>query len=258
MMRLHSVVGILVIGLAFLGLGTPASADTITVFAAASLTDALNKLDADYEARTGTKVVASFASSSTLARQIEAGAPAQIFMSADTKWMDYLSGKGLIEPGSRVDELGNALALIAPKDSAIGPLALDSATDWPRLLGADGRLAVGDPDHVPAGIYAKEALTSLRAWGTLEPHLARAEDVRGALALVEHGDAPLGIVYVTDARISQAVKIVAVFPADSHSPIVYPFAIVKGAGSPSVQGYFRFITGPKARAVFNSFGFTAH
>jgi molybdate transport system substrate-binding protein len=241
---------------AALAWGAPGVAgEKITVFAAASLTDALGKLDAAYTARTGVAVVASFASSSTLARQIEAGAPAQLFLSADNKWMDELAGKGLIEPASRISALGNRLALIAPSDSAAGPLAIDRALDWNRLLGADGHLAVGDPDHVPAGIYAKEALTSLGAWTQLQPRLARAGDVRGALALVEHGDAPLGIVYVTDARISPKVKIVGVFPESSHSPIVYPFAIVKGAASPAVEAYFRFLTGAEARSVFASYGF---
>lgn len=234
------------------------AADKITVFAAASLTDALNRLDADYMASTGVAVVASFAASSTLARQIEAGAPAQVFLSADTKWMDYLAQKGLIEPGTRIDVLGNALALIAPADQSVGPLAINRSLDWQHLLGNGGRLAVGDPDHVPAGIYAKEALVGLGVWPTLEPRLARAEDVRGALALVEHGDAPLGIVYVTDARISSRVKIVGVFPAVGHSPIVYPFAVVKGAASAPVMAYFHFLSGPKARSVFNSFGFATH
>jgi molybdate transport system substrate-binding protein len=230
-----------------------AAADKVTIYAAASLTDALNALDTAYEARS--PVVASFASSSTLARQIEAGAPAQVFISADTKWMDYLDGKGLIEAASRHNLLGNKLALIAPAVSPIEPLAIDRRLDWQRFLGADGRLAVGDPDHVPAGIYAKEALTSLGVWPLLAPRLARAEDVRGALALVERGETPLGIVYVTDARISTSVKIVGVFPESSHSPIVYPAAIVKGAASPAVEAYFRFLASPQARTVFNRFGF---
>ena len=201
----------------------------LTVFAAASLTNALEDIDAAFAKKTGLVVRESFASSSTLARQIEAGGPAQIFISADTKWMDFLIGKGLVATDAPL--LGNALALIAPRDSASGPRAIDSQIDWSRLLGHDGRLAVGDPDHVPAGIYAKEALKKLGAWSALEPRLARAEDVRGALALVERGDAPLGVVYVTDARTSTKVKIVGVFPADSHAPIVYPAAIIKGAES---------------------------
>lgn len=231
------------------------AADQITVYAAASLTDALNEIDADYQKKAGVDVKASFASSSTLAKQIENGAPAQIFASADTKWMDYLDKKNFIDDASRKNLLGNALALIAPSDSIVGPQAVSANFDWPKYLGADGRLAVGDPDHVPAGIYAKEALTNLGSWNALQPHLARADDVRGALAFVERGEAPLGIVYVTDARISKKVKIVGVFSESSHSPIVYPFAIVKNAASPAVTAYFHYLTGPEAASVFRRYGF---
>jgi len=242
---------------ALLSLLAPAAiaADDVTVFAAASLTDALKEIDTAYTKRSGVAVKESFAASSTLARQIEAGAPAQVFVSADTKWMDYLAQKGLIDAASRVNLLSNALAVIAPQDSPLGPRAIDASIDWPRLLGPDGKLAVGDPDHVPAGIYAKEALQRLGAWHSLESRLARAEDVRGALTLVERGEAPLGIVYVTDARVSGTVKIVGVFPPSSHSPIVYPFAIVKGAAAPAVQTYFRFLSGPEALAIYRRYGF---
>ena len=226
----------------------------ITVFAAASLTNALQQIDAAYTEKSGVPVKESFASSSTLARQIEAGAPAQVFISADTKWMDYLAQKGLV--AAQTPLLGNELALIAPADSPLRPHAIDPSFDWPRLLGRDGRLAVGDPDHVPAGIYAKEALQHLGAWKTLEPRLARADDVRGALAFVERGETPLGIVYVTDARVSAKVKIAGVFPGATHSPIVYPAAILKGAGSPSVESYYHFLQGAEARSVFMRYGFT--
>jgi molybdate transport system substrate-binding protein len=225
----------------------------LTVFAAASLTNALEEIDAAFTKKTGVAVRESFAASSTLARQIEAGAPAQIFISADTKWMDYLIGKGLIATDAPL--LGNALALITSRDSALGPRAIDNDVDWSRFLGRDGRLAVGDPDHVPAGIYAKEALKKLGAWGALEPRLARAEDVRGALGLVERGDAPLGIVYVTDARTSTKVKIVGVFPADGHAPIVYPAAIVKGAENGPARAYYQYLHSPAARAIFLRYGF---
>lgn len=231
------------------------AARQITVFAAASLTDALSRVDSAYTGKSGAPVVVSFAASSTLARQIEAGAPADIFISADEKWMDYLAGKGLLEPDSRRDLLGNALALIAPSDSTLGPTAIDRTFPWQQALGRDGRLAVADPGHVPAGIYAKEALTKFGQWPMLEPRLAPAEDVRGALALVERGEAPLGIVYVTDARVSTLVKIVGVFPAESHSPILYPAAIVKGAARKAVLDYFRFLNGSEARNVFNRYGF---
>ncbi|HEX4080671.1 MAG TPA: molybdate ABC transporter substrate-binding protein [Rhizomicrobium sp.] len=229
------------------------AAGKITVFAAASLTNALRAADAAYTKRTGIAVLESFASSSTLARQIEAGAPAAVFISADTKWMDYLAGKGLI--ATQTPLLGNGLALIAPADAPVSARGINAGFNWLKLLGPDGRLAVGDPDHVPAGIYAKEALQHLGVWNELEPRLARAEDVRGALALVERGDAPLGIVYVTDARVSAKVKIVGVFPPASHSPIVYPAAIVKGNDLPPVRNYFRFLQGAQARADFVRFGF---
>jgi molybdate transport system substrate-binding protein len=227
--------------------------EKITVFAAASLTNALQDIDSSFARKTGNAIGESFASSSTLARQIEAGAPAQIFISADTKWMSYLAQKGLIAAQKTL--LGNELALVAPVDSPLAPRAIDRAMDWLRLLGTDGRLALGDPDHVPAGIYAKEALQHLGAWKDLEPRLAPAEDVRGALALVERGEAPLGIVYVTDARVSARVKIVGIFSAASHAPIVYPAAVVKGADSVGVEAYFRFLSSPQARAVFARYGF---
>jgi molybdate transport system substrate-binding protein len=225
----------------------------VTVFAAASLTNALQEIDAAYAKMSGLPVKESFASSSMLARQIEAGAPAQVFISADTKWMDELARKGLI--ATQTPLLGNELAVIAPADSPISPRAIDRNLDWSGLLGRDGRIAVGDPDHVPAGIYAKEALQKLDAWRNLEPRLARADDVRVALAFVERGDAPLGIVYVTDARATAKVKIVGLFPASTHSPIVYPAAIVKGAESPTVQNYYRYLQGPAARSVFARYGF---
>ena len=223
------------------------------MFAAASLTNALQDIDSSFDRKTGNAIGESFGSSSTLARQIEAGAPAQIFISADTKWMSYLAQKSLI--GAQKILLGNELALVAPADSPLAQRAIDRAMDWLRLLGTDGRLALGDPDHVPAGIYAKEALQRLGAWRNLEPRLAPAEDVRGALALVERGEAPLGIVYVTDAHVSARVKIVGIFPAASHAPIVYPAAIVKGADSVGVQAYFRFLSSPEAHAVFARYGF---
>ena len=230
------------------------AAPKIIVFAAASLTDALQDIATAYEKKTGAQIVNSFASSSTLARQIENGAPAEIFASADNQWMDYLAARGLIETATRKSPIGNALVLIAPSDSALGPRAIDSRLDWAKLLGG-GRLAVGDPDHVPAGIYAKQALQSLGAWDLLEPHLARAEDVRAALVYVDRGEAPLGIVYLTDARADAKVKIVGVFPQTSHPPIVYPFALVKGASAPA-RAYFAFLTGKSALAIFARYGFS--
>jgi molybdate transport system substrate-binding protein len=254
-MRLRNL---LLVAFAFAVLAGPASAASVTVYAAASLTDALNAIDAAYQKHSGVEIKASFASSSTLARQIAQGAPAQVYASADTKWMDYLDKKTLIDDSTRSDLLGNGLAVIAPSDSKISPQAIGRATDWAKLLGSGGRIAVGDPAHVPAGIYAKEALVTLGAWNALEPRLARADNVRGALAFVARGECPLGIVYITDARISPMVKIVGVFPKASHSPIVYPFAVVKGAKSPAVMAYFRYLTGPEAASVFRRYGFATH
>lgn len=249
---MHKLAAMIVALLALASVSAQA-ADRITVFGAASLTNALQDIDSAYTKQTGTAIAESFASSSTLARQIEAGAPAQVFISADTKWMDYLAQKGLVVRETTL--LGNALALIAPADAATSPHGIDSGFDWPKFLGSNGRLAVGDPDHVPAGIYAKESLQHLGAWKMLEPRLARAEDVRGALTLVERGDAPLGIVYVTDARVSTRVKIVGVFPESSHAPIIYPAAIVKGADSLPVENYYNYLRGPAARAIFGRYGF---
>ncbi len=184
------------------------------MFAAASLTNAMQDIAAEYKKEKNVDVISSFASSSTLARQIEAGAPADLFISADQKWMDYAAEKKSIDTATRETLLGNSLVVVAPKASAQGDLTINKATDWTRLLNG-GRLAVGDPEHVPAGIYAK-ALQKLGAWETLSPKLAPAEDVRGALALVERNEAPLGIVYGSDAVASKGVKVVGTFPEDSH------------------------------------------
>jgi molybdate transport system substrate-binding protein len=200
----------------------------------------------------------SFAASSTLARQIEAGAPAQIYASANETWMDYLADRALIEPDSRISPVGNRLVLIAPVAGAADAVTITPDLDIAAMLGADGRLAVGDPAHVPAGIYAAQALKSLGLWDALAPRLARMGNVRAALALVEHGEAPLGIVYATDARITQGVRVVGTFPADSHPPITYPFAIVKGAGSDAVRALFAYITGAPGLAVLEAYGFSAN
>ena len=183
----------------------------VTVFAAASLTNAMQDIAKEYKKEKGVEVVSSFASSSTLARQIEAGAPADLFISADQKWMDYAVEKKSIDTASRATLLGNSLVVVAPKASAQDEIDISDKTDWTSLL-KGGRLAVGDPEHVPAGIYAKEALQKLGAWETLSPKLAPAEDVRGALALVERSEAPLGIVYGSDAVASKGVKVVGTFP----------------------------------------------
>jgi molybdate transport system substrate-binding protein len=235
---------------------TPARAETVTVFAAASLTDALTAIAGAYEAETGDTVRLSFAASSTLARQIEAGAPAQIYASANERWMDHLEAAGLIEPASRVSPIANALVLVAPADEAPPPVTVDAAFDLAALLGPDGRLAVGDPAHVPAGLYARQALEHLGLWDDVAPRLAAAADVRAALALVDRGEAPLGIVYATDAAIADGVAVIGTFPADSHAPITYPFALVAGEATPAARAFFDHLTGPEAAATLAAAGFT--
>lgn len=227
-------------------------AESVRVLAAASTTDAMNEVIAAYAKAGGAAVLPSYASSSTLAKQIEQGAPADLFVSANPKWMDYLEKAGLLKEGSRLDLLGNALVMIAPTASTVAP-TLDKGFPLADLLG-DGRLSVGDPDHVPAGMYAKTALTNLGVWDIAEPKLARASDVRGALALVERGEAPLGIVYSTDAAISEGVRVAATFPESSHDPITYPVALTKDAGS-DAEAFFAFLKGDEAKAIFERYGF---
>ena len=227
----------------------------ITVFAAASLTNAMQDIAAEYKKEKNVEVVSSFASSSTLARQIEAGAPADLFISADQKWMDYAVDKKAIDTSSRETLLGNSLVVVAPKASKLDKVTIDAKTGWTRLLDG-GRLAVGDPDHVPAGIYAKEALQKLGAWETLSPKLAPAEDVRGALALVERNEAPLGIVYGSDAVASKGVKVVGTFPEDSHQKVEYPLAIIDGHKNATVSAFYDYLKGPQASAIFKRYGFT--
>lgn len=231
------------------------AADKITVFAAASLTNALQEIATQYQQGKDVQVVSSFASSSTLARQIEQGAPADLFISADQQWMDYAIDKQQMVKDSRYTLLDNDLVLIAAKDSKLDKVAITPQTDWRQLLNGE-RLAVGDPDHVPAGIYAKQALQSLQAWPQLEPKLARANNVRSAMALVERQETPLGIVYGSDALASDKVKVVGVFPADSHKPVEYPMAIVKDHNSPTVSAFYTYLKSPQAAAVFKRYGFS--
>ncbi|MGM7736723.1 molybdate ABC transporter substrate-binding protein [Yersinia enterocolitica] len=232
-----------------------AMAADMTVFAAASLTNALQDIAVQYKKEKQVDVVASYASSSTLARQIEQGAPADLFISADQQWMDYAIDKQQMVANTRYTLLGNELVLIAPKDSKITKVAIDKKTDWKKLL-EGGRLAVGDPDHVPAGIYAKESLENLGAWATLAPEMARANNVRSAMALVERAEAPLGIVYGSDAIASEKVKVVGVFPEASHKPVEYPMAIVKGHENPTVTAFYDYLKSPAAAVIFEKYGFT--
>jgi molybdate transport system substrate-binding protein len=230
----------------------------VTVFAAASTTNAVTDIAALYMAsHAGDKVVASFASSSTLAKQIDNGAPADIYLSANTKWMDYLAEHKMLEPASRSDLLGNRIVLIAPGQSSMADI--DVKPDFPLAgLLADGRLSMGDPEHVPAGIYGKQALVRLNVWDSVQSKLAPMKDVRAALAMVERGEVPLGLVYATDAAISTKVRVVGVFPQDSHPPIVYPVAIVAGHSSPAAEGFLQFLKSADAKAIFEKYGFSVH
>jgi molybdate transport system substrate-binding protein len=244
---------------AMLLLGQAASAEdrdakaSVIVFAAASLKNALDKVSANWQQESGQTVKTSYAASSTLAKQMEQDAPAQIFISADLDWMDYVAAKGLIKTESRSDLLGNKLVLIAPKDSPAS-LDLKPGVDLAKALG-DGRLAMGNVDSVPAGKYGKAALQKLGLWDTVSNKLAQAESVRAALLLVSRGEAALGIVYQTDAAADPNVKIVATFPADSHPPIIYPIALTTKA-SEAAAAFLNYVKSPKAAPVFEAQGFT--
>jgi molybdate transport system substrate-binding protein len=229
--------------------------DQITVFAAASLKNALDDTNAAFTKATGTRVVASYAASSALAKQIEQGAPADVFISADLQWMDYLAGRGLIKAGTRVNLLGNRLVLIAAADSRLGNLTIGQGFDIARLAG-DGRIAIADVKAVPAGRYAKAALEKLGAWAAAEPKLAQAENVRATLAFVARGEAPVGIVYETDAKIEPKVKIIGAFPDGSYPPVTYPVAATADTKSQGAQQYMNFLRTPAAKAVFEKYGFS--
>jgi len=224
----------------------------VTFFAAASLSSAMPEIASAYKQQTGKTVTFSFAASSVLARQIEASPGADIFMSADSDWMDYLDAKGLVAHATRKTLLATHLVLIAPAGSAV---ALKIAPNF-DLVGAlkEGRLAVADPNSVPAGKYAKSALTSLGVWNSVVDHLAQAENVRVALAYVARGETPLGIVYTTDALAEPKVKIVDTFPDKTHAPIVYPAALTKDA-KPGAKEFLEYLSGPQARAIFVKYGF---
>ena len=232
-----------------------ARADGPVVFAAASLTDALGDVAALWRAAGHAAPKLSFASSSTLARQIEGGAPANLFASADTEWADYLDRRHLLAAGTRVDLLRNTLVLVAPAGHAASDAVVGPGFDLADLLGPGGRLAVGDPAHVPAGIYAAQALRHLGLWEWAKPRLAPAEDVRGALLLVARGEAPAGIVYATDAAVAAGVVVIGRFAADSHDPIVYPFAVTASGDTAEARALLAFLAGPQARAAFAKRGF---
>ncbi|NKF21196.1 molybdate ABC transporter substrate-binding protein [Solimonas marina] len=229
------------------------AAPAVRIYAAASLTTALTAISSQWQTAGHAQPTTVFASSSTLAKQIEAGAPADIYASADLAWMDDVEKHGVLKPGTREDLLGNALVLIAPKGHAPAGIALKAGGNLPQAF--SGKLCTGEPSHVPAGIYAKQALTHLGWWNVLQPRIVGADDVRAALAFVERGECPLGIVYATDAAISDKVEVVATFPESSHPPIVYPFALLKGA-SPEAAAFLAYLKTPAAAKIFERYGFT--
>lgn len=230
-----------------------ARAGSVTVFAAASLKESLDAVARDFEAASGHRVAISYAGSNVLARQITNGAPADVFIAADAVWVDYVEARGLAVAGSRRDLLGNELALVAPAASALR-LALTPGVDVARALGR-GRIALANPDAVPAGRYAKAAFVALGAWQAIEPRVAATDNVRGALALVARGEAPLGVVYRTDALAEPKVRVVATFPATTHPQIVYPVLLLRRAREPQATQLLAFLSSPAARAVFERFGF---
>ena len=254
---MHRLAGLLV-AIAILCGSPPSPAcaqdKSLTVFAAASMKNALDDIDTAYTAKTGIKIVASYAASSALAKQIEQGAPADIFLSADTDWMDYAATRKAINEPTRINLLGNSIVLIAPKDSKIDKVSIGQGFDLAKLAG-NGKIATGDVSAVPVGKYAKAALEKFGAWQAAESKFAMAESVRAALTLVARGEAALGIVYSTDARVEPAVKIVGTFPADSHPPIIYPVAATTTA-KPEAASYLAFLRSSAAKAIFEKYGFS--
>ena len=253
---MHRLAGIFVALVILLGAAhSPASAQdkALTVFAAASMKNALDDIDAAYTAKSSVKIVVSYGPSSGLAKQLEQGAPADVFISADTDWMDYAIGKKGINEPSRVNLLGNSIVLIAPKDSKIDNVNIGAGFDLAKLAG-DGKIATGDVKSVPVGKYAKAALEKLGAWQAAEPKFALTAYVRAALSLVARGEAALGIVYSTDARVEPGVKIVGTFPADSHPAIIYPVAATATA-KPETADYLAFLRSTAAKTILEKYGF---
>ena len=243
---------------ACLGLSSPTApafaAEKLTVFAAASMKNALDAANAAWTKETAQETTVSYAASSALAKQIEGGAPADVFISADLDWMDYVAKKNLIKADTRSNLLGNRIVLVAPKDKA-KPVEISQGFDLGALVG-DGKLAMGAVESVPAGKYGKAALEKLGAWKGVEAKVAGAESVRAALAFVSRGEAPYGIVYQTDAAADKGVAIVGTFPADSHPPIIYPVAILSDSKNADAKAYLDFLKSAKAEPFFKAEGFT--
>lgn len=227
----------------------------VVVFAAASTTNAVTEIADLYAAHTMGTAIPSFASSSTLAKQIANGAPADVYLSANVKWMNYLAKKNRLTEGSRYDLLCNRIVLITHAQSVLPPMKMGPGLSLAPSLGRVGRLAMGDPAHVPAGIYGRQALKALGSWDLVKDRLAPMKDVRAALVLVERGEAPLGLVYATDAAISDKVRVVGTFPESCHPPIVYPVASVAGGNPAEAKRFLDFLRTSKARAVFEKYGF---
>jgi molybdate transport system substrate-binding protein len=257
MLKRRSWLG-LAIALSLLPVVAPSQAqaqNNVVVFAAASLKNALDEIAATWSKDTGKPAPKiSYAASSALAKQMEQGAPADMFISADLDWMDYVQGKNLIKNDSRFNLLGNKIVVIAPKDSKTATLAL-KGDDLAKAL-AGGRLSMANVEAVPAGKYGKAALEKLGAWNAVKDSIAQAENVRAALLLVARGEAPLGIVYSTDAAAEPNVKIVATFPEDSHPPIIYPAALTKDSSNADAKAFLDFLRSAKARTSFEKQGFT--
>jgi molybdate transport system substrate-binding protein len=254
--RLLRAAAAIVLSLAAAASAAPPTDRPLTVFAAASLKESMDEAANAYEKSTGQPVRVSYAGSSALARQIEQGAPADVFISADLDWMDELQGKGLVDTATRGNLLGNTLVLVAPKDRRAKPLVLRHGSDLRPLLGDDGRIALALVDSVPAGKYAKAAFSSLGMWDALQPRVAEAENVRAALLLVARGETPLGVVYGSDARAEPRVRVVATFPEESHPPIVYPVARIKASTHPQAAVFVRWLGTPAASAIFRRHGFS--
>jgi molybdate transport system substrate-binding protein len=247
------LVGAAVVLAASWSVAAQAQGRDLLVFGAASLKNALDDANAQYQREAGHKIVVSYGASSALAKQIENGAPADIFISADLDWMDYVAEHKLIKPETRLNLLGNKLVLVAPADSSVN-LAIAPNFPLAQALG-NGRLAMADPAAVPAGKYGKAALEALGVWSSVSSKIAPAQDVRATLLLVSRGEAPLGIVYQTDAASDKGVKIVGAFPESSHPPIIYPIAVTTASANPDAAAYVGFLKSPSAKPAFEKQGF---
>lgn len=233
-----------------------AYAEKVTIFAAASTTNAVNEIISGFKAETGIDVTGSYASSGTLAKQIANSAPADIFLSANVKWMKWLADEGKVDKDTVIPLLANRLALIAPSSSKIMPVSLDKDTAV-KLLTEKGRIAIGDPAHVPAGIYAQKTMESLGVWDNVQKMLTRMQSVRVALATVERNAVPLGIVYSSDAASSSRVKVIGLFDEELHGAIRYPVAVVDGKGNENVMKFYSYLKSDKSAKIFEKYGFKA-